>query len=77
MIDGRDFFDQPIKNGRNVYESIQKIETGQADAYITRCLLDYDFFIKHKMILTDSVKNKHLMLIQKQYSKLILLEPKW
>ena len=50
------FFYQPIKNGRNAYESIRKIEIGQGDAYITGCLLDYNFFKTHKMITTDSSK---------------------
>ena len=38
-------------------------------------LLDYDYFNKYyKMIAIDLSINKHLMLIQKQYNKLILQE---
>ena len=40
MIDGRNFFDQPIKNDIKTYENIRKIATGQGDDYTTDCLLD-------------------------------------
>ena len=46
MIDGRNFFYQPIKNNRKPYESIRKIATGQGGDYKTRCLLDYLNFKK-------------------------------
>ena len=44
MIDGRNFFDQPIKNDIKTYENIRKITTGQRDDYKTSCLLDYNYF---------------------------------
>ena len=47
MIDGRNFFDQPIKNDIKTYENIRKIATGQGDDYTTDCLLDYNYFKKH------------------------------
>ena len=40
MIDGKNFFDQPIKSDiktLKTYENIQKIRTGQGDDYITSC----------------------------------------
>ena len=40
MIDGNNFFDQPVKNNLITYESIQKIATSQEDDYTTGCLLD-------------------------------------
>ena len=40
MINGRDFFDQPIKNDLKAYDNIRKIATGQGDDYTTGCLLD-------------------------------------
>ena len=43
MIDGRNFFDQPIKNDLKTYNSIRKIVTGQGDDYTTGCLLDYPY----------------------------------
>ena len=41
MIDGKDFFDQPINSNYKTYENIRKIATGQGDDYTTGCLLDY------------------------------------
>ena len=35
MIDGRNFFDQPIKNDLKRYDNIRKIVTGQDDDYTT------------------------------------------
>ena len=31
MINGKNFFDQPIKNDKRTYDKIQKIATGQRD----------------------------------------------
>ena len=38
MIDGKNFFDQPIKNDKVTYENIRKIATGRQDGYTTGCL---------------------------------------
>ena len=38
MIDGKNFFDQPVKNDLTTYENIRKISTGQGDDYTTSCL---------------------------------------
>ena len=60
MIDGKNFFDQPVRNDKVTYENIRKIATGQGDDYTTNCLLDYTYFKKYyKMIAIDLSKNKH------------------
>ena len=41
MIDGRHFFDQPIKNDLKTCDNIRKTATGQDDGYKTGCLIDY------------------------------------
>ena len=41
MIDGKNFFDQPVKNNKVTYENIRKIATGQRDDYTSDCLLGY------------------------------------
>ena len=46
MIDGKNFFDQLVKNDKVIYENIRKISTGQGDDYTTVCLLDYTYFKK-------------------------------
>ena len=37
MINGENFFDQPIKNNKVTYENIRKIAIGQGDDYTTGC----------------------------------------
>ena len=44
MIDGKNFFDQPVKNDNVTYENIRKIATSQGDDYTTGCLIDYIYF---------------------------------
>ena len=39
MIDGKNFFDQPIKNDVNTYNNIWKVITGQGDDYTTKLQL--------------------------------------
>ena len=61
MIDGRDFFDQPIKNNIKTYDNIGKITTGQRDYYTTGCLLDYNYFNQpYKIIAIDLSKQQAL-----------------
>ena len=61
MIDGKNFFDQPVKNDTVTYENIRKITIGQGDDYTTGCLLDYTYFKKYyKMIAVDLSKQEVL-----------------
>ena len=61
MIDGRNFFDQPINSMTKTYENIRKIAIGQGDDYTTGCLLDYPFFKDHyKLIAIDLSKQQAL-----------------
>ena len=39
MIDGRNFFDQPINSMNKTYENIRKIAIGKGDDYTTGCML--------------------------------------
>ena len=56
MIDGRNFFDQPIKNDLKTY-NIGKIATSEDDDYTTGCLLDYPNFKNYyKLIAIDLSK---------------------
>ena len=61
MIDGKNVFDQPVKNGKVTYENIRKITIGQGDDYLTGCLLDYTYLKKYyKMIAVDLSKQQVL-----------------
>ena len=61
MIDGRNFFDQPINSMTKTYENTRKIATGQGDEYTTGFLLDYSYLKKnYKMIAVDLSKQQPL-----------------
>ena len=55
-IDGRNFFDQPVKKGLRAYDNSQKNSMGQGNDYTSVCLLDYLYFKKcHKLIAIDLI----------------------
>ena len=61
MIDGKNFFDQPINSMTKTYENIRKNAIGQGDEYKIGCLLDYSYFKDHhKMIAIDLSKQQSL-----------------
>ena len=61
MINGKNFFDQPMKNNKLTYENIRKVAIGHGDDYTTGCLLDYIYFKKYyKMIAIDLSKQQVL-----------------
>ena len=60
MIDGQNFFNQPVKNDLRKYDSIQKIATGQGDDYTTHCLLDYIYFNNYYKREIDLCKKQPL-----------------
>ena len=58
-IDGKSFFDMPIKNSEKTYEQIT--EMGRNNDYTTGNLLDYEYFSKYyKLIETDLSKQIEL-----------------
>ena len=61
MIDGRNFFDQPMKNDSKNYDNIGKTAAGQGDDYTTGSLLDCLLFQKYqKLIAIDLSKQQKL-----------------
>ena len=55
LIDGKIFFDVPVKNKEETYEKIMSI--GKNNDYTTGNLLDYEYFSKHyELIVVDSSK---------------------
>ena len=61
MINGENFFDQPIKDNKVTYENIRKVATGKGDDYTTGCLLDYTYFRdNYKMIAVDLSRQEAL-----------------
>ena len=61
MIDGKNVFDQPVKNNKVTYENIINIATGKGDDCTTGYLLDYIYFKNYcKMIAVDLSKQQAL-----------------
>ena len=61
LIDGRNFYDQPINDLIRKYDEIRKIATGKGDNYETGCLLDYDYFKNnYQLIAVDLSKQREL-----------------
>ena len=61
LIDGRNLFDQTIKNDLKTNDSIRKIATGKGNDYTPGCLLDYPYFKKYyRLIAIDLSKQQKL-----------------
>ena len=41
LIDGRNFYDQPINDIIKQYDEVRKVSMGYGEDYTTGCLLDY------------------------------------
>ena len=54
MINGENFFDQPIRDNKVTCENIREIDTSRGDDYTTGSLLDYPYFKdSYKVIAVD------------------------
>ena len=61
LIDGRNFYDQPIKDLIKEYDEIRKVSTRHGDGYTTGCFLDYAYFRNnYRLVVTDLSKQKAL-----------------
>ena len=61
IINGENFFDQPIKDNKVTYENIRKVAIGKRDDYKTGFLLDYLYFRdNYKMIAIDLSRQQAL-----------------
>ena len=59
LIDGRNFYDQPINDIIKQYDKVRKVSTGYGDDYTTGCLLEYAYFKDHyRLIAVDLTKQK-------------------
>ena len=61
IIDGRNFYDQPINSNERQYDELRKVTLGKGDDYTTGCLLDYAYYKRDcKIIAVDLSKQKEL-----------------
>ena len=65
LIDGRNFYDQPISDQIRKYDEVRELTTGKGEDYRTRFLLDYQYVRDHyQLIACDLSNKKNLMQIQ-------------
>ena len=61
IIDGRNFYDNPIENDIEKYRELKKVMIGKGKYYTTGSLLDFNYFDKHyKLVALDLSKQKEL-----------------
>ena len=61
LINGRNFYDQPMNDLVKQYGKIRKTTTGQRKDYTTGCLLDYQYLKDYyQLIAVDLSKQKEL-----------------
>ena len=61
MIDGKNFFDQLVKSDMRTYDKIWKFATGQGYDYTTGCLLDYNHFSKHCIVIAIDLSKQQAL----------------
>ena len=61
IIDGRNFYDNPIENDIEKYRELKKVMIGKGEDYTAGSLLDYNYFDTHyKLVAVDLSKQKEL-----------------
>ena len=61
IIDGRNFYDNPIESDIEKYRELKKVMIGKGEDYTTGSLLDFNYFDKHyKLVSVDLSKQKEL-----------------
>ena len=61
IIDGRNFYDNPIESDIEKYRELTKVMTGKGEDNTTGSLFDFNYFDKHyKLIVVDLSKQKEL-----------------
>ena len=59
IIDGRNFYDNPIESDIEKYRELKKVMIGKGEDYTTESLLDFNYFEKHyKLVAVDLSKQK-------------------
>ena len=61
IIDGRNFYDNPIESDIGKYRELKKVMIGKGEDYTSGSLLDFNYFDKHyKLVAVDLSKQKEL-----------------
>ena len=73
MINGENFFDQPIKNNKVTRENIRKTAAGQGDDYTTECLLNYKYRKRLSRNLDRAGNTRIYFILEEAKKKTILI----
>ena len=61
IIDGRNFYDNPIESDIEKYRELKKVMIGKGEDHTTGSLLDFNYFKKHyNLVAVDLSKQKEL-----------------
>ena len=61
IIDGRNFYDNPVESDIEKYRELKKVMIGKEKDYTTGSLLNFNYFDKHyKLVAVDLSKQKEL-----------------
>ena len=61
IIDGRNFYDNPIESDIEKYRELKKVMIGKGEDYTTGSLLDFNYFDKHyELVAVDLSKQKEV-----------------
>ena len=63
LIDGRNFYDQPISDLIKQYDEVRKVSAGQGHGYEIGCLLDYACFKDNYKLIAVDLSNSNMYLI--------------
>ena len=61
MIDGRNFYDQPINDLIKQYDKVRKMSAVQGDDYTTGCLLDYAYFKDNYILIAVDLSEQKVL----------------
>ena len=61
MIDGQNFFDQPVKNNLRIFDKIWEIAIDQGNDYTNGCLLVYIYFKKYYLMIAIDLSNQQAL----------------
>ena len=61
MIDGRNFFHQPIRNNVKTYNNISEVAIDHGDDYTPSCLLGYPYFKENSKLITTHLSKLQVL----------------
>ena len=69
IIDGRNFYDNPIQSDIEKYRELKKVMIGKGEDYTTGSLLNFNSFDKHYKLVAVNYFDKHYKLVAVDLSK--------